>query len=127
MSETDVIADERLAAAKRGAWALRNNSGAFEDETGRLVRYGLGNDSKRINGVFKSADLIITEPVIVTEEMIGSIIGQIVGLECKAPGWRYTGTEREVAQKRFLDKLWELGGRGFFTDGTTWIDSRSLR
>lgn len=126
MRETDVIAAERLAAAARGAWALRNNSGAFKDETGRLVRYGLGNDSKRINGVFKSADLIVTEPVIVTVEMIGQVIGQMIGLECKKPGWHYTGTVREVAQKRFLDKLWELGGRGYFTDGTTWIDSRDV-
>ena len=126
MSETDVTAEERLRAARRGAWALRNNSGAFKDETGRLVRYGLGNDSKRINGVFKSADLIVCEPVIITEDMIGQVIGQFLGLECKKAGWKYTGTDREVAQKRFLDKLWELGGRGYFTDGTTWIDSRAV-
>jgi hypothetical protein len=123
MSETDVIAQERLKAANRGAWALRNNSGAFKDETGRLVRYGLGNDSKRINGVFKSADLIVIEPVIITADMIGQVIGQFVGIECKKRGWKYTGTDREIAQKRFLDKLIELGGRGYFSDGETLTDS----
>lgn len=117
MSETDINALERLAAANRGAWLLRNNSGAFKDVTGRLVRYGLGNDSKRINEVFKSSDLIGGEPVIITEDMIGATLLRFLAVECKKPGWKYTGTDREVAQKKFIDKVNELGGRAYFSTG----------
>ena len=45
--ERTVQAREQLKAAQRGAWLLRNNSGAFKDARGVQVRYGLGNISKK--------------------------------------------------------------------------------
>jgi hypothetical protein len=117
--EKDVSEVEQLEAARRGAWLLRNNSGAFKDTRGVLVRYGLGNVSKRFNEVMKSSDLVGLEPVIITEEMVGMTMGRFLAIECKRPNWKYTGDEREVAQKRFIDKVLELGGRAYFSTGTS--------
>jgi hypothetical protein len=117
-AENEVQKMEQLKAARRGAWLLRNNSGAFKDAAGRLVRYGLGNISRKMNSVFKSADLIGIEPVLITPDMVGQTIGRFIAVECKAPGWTYTGDEREQAQQRFLLKVTELGGRAYFTDGS---------
>lgn len=117
MSEKDVSELEQLAAARRGAWLLRNNSGAFKDSRGVQVRYGLGNTSNKFNKVMKSSDLVGIEPIIITEDMVGMTMGRFLALEMKAPGWKYTGDDREIAQKRFLDKVIELGGRGWFSTG----------
>lgn len=81
----------------------RNNNGAMVDKDGRLVRYGLGNDSKSISEVLKSSDLI---------GLTGD--GRFLAVEVKAPGWRYTATSREVAQARFLRRVIEHGGIGIF-------------
>lgn len=117
MSETEVQKQERLKAARRGAWLLRNNSGAGKLASGNHVRFGLGNDSPAFNRVMKSADLIGIEPVVITPDMVGQTIGRFFAVECKAPGWKYSGDERETAQKKFLDKVNELGGRGVFSSG----------
>ena len=58
MIETDVNATIRIEGAKRGLILWRNNSGAFENKAGRWVRYGLANDSQRVNNLLKSSDLI---------------------------------------------------------------------
>lgn len=116
-SESNVQAREQLKAAQRGAWLLRNNSGAFYDEAGRLVRYGLGNVSKAYNEVVKSSDLIGIKPVVITADMVGKIIGQFVARECKPEGWQYAGTDHELAQKTFIDKVNALGGDAAFTTG----------
>lgn len=126
MNETQVNEQEQLAAAQRGAWLLRNNSGAFEDKTGRQVRYGLGNVSKKFNAVMKSSDLIGGESVIITEDMIGMSMMRFLAVECKRPGWHYTGDEREVAQRKFIDKVNAMGGRAYFTDGTLTYTSVDL-
>ena len=117
-SESNVQSRVKLIAAAMGAWLMRNNSGAFADETGRQVRFGLGNDSPRINKVFKSSDLIGIRPVVITPDMVGRTVGIFYARECKPEGWRYAGTDREKAQKRFIDRVNELGGDAAFTDGT---------
>lgn len=108
-----------LRAARSGRWLLRNNSGAFKDDTGRQVRFGLGNTSKKFNRVMKSLDLVGIEPVVITADMVGQTIGRFYARECKAPDWKYTGTDREVAQKKFIDKVNEMGGNAAFTNGTS--------
>jgi len=118
-SESRVQAIEQLKAARRGAWLMRNNSGAYKDETGRQVRYGLGNVSKKFNEVCKSPDLCGIEPVVITADMVGTTIGRALLRECKPEGWKYTGTPREVAQKKFLDKARSMGADAYFTDGTS--------
>jgi len=116
-SEASVVAARRLAASQRGARAWRNNVGAYVDERGNHVRYGLANDSAQLNKRVKSSDLIGIEPVLITPDMVGATIGRFFAEECKRPGWRYTGTEREVAQLAFLRLVNALGGRGEFTTG----------
>lgn len=108
----------RLEAAKAGVWLTRNNVGAFVDpETGRLVRYGLANESKQQNERIKSADLIGFRKRVILPSDVGSTIAQFVSRECKAEGWRYTGTKREVAQAAWRDFINSNGGDAAFVSG----------
>lgn len=96
----------RLEATQKRVMLWRNNSGAMQDETGRVVRFGLGNDSRQLNARFKSCDLIGIRPG-----------GQFVAREIKAPGWRYAGTPREEAQLRFIELVRAFGGDAAFATG----------
>ena len=65
-SEASVQAAVRAEASRRGERVWRNNLGAYTDPaSGQFVRYGLANDSKQLNDVIKSADLIGIRPVVV--------------------------------------------------------------
>ena len=107
----------RLEASEKGLKLWRNNVGVLEDKNGRPVRYGLANDSKQLNTAVKSGDLIGWRPLVVRPEMIGSTIAQFVSRECKRPGWRYTGTVREVAQLRWAQVVTKDGGDAGFCNG----------
>jgi hypothetical protein len=104
----------RVEAATRGARLFRNNSGVAFDESGRPVRFGLGNDSKQVNAVMKSSDLIGIWPHTVTPGDVGRQLGVFTAIEMKRPGWKYRGTQREVAQSNFLALVTALGGIGKF-------------
>jgi hypothetical protein len=105
MSEAAVSNTVRLAAAARGWHLWRNNNGAMQDKTGRVVRYGLANESKQMSAVVKSADLIgFTDS------------GRFVSIECKAPGAR-TDPDRLAAQERWRDLVLAAGGIACITDG----------
>lgn len=106
-----------LEAARAGVALFRNNVGALKDERGRVVRYGLANESPAMNRAIKSADFIGIRPVTITPAHVGHVIGQFVSRECKEPGWRYTGTGREVAQKAWLDFIVARGGDAAFVSG----------
>ncbi len=114
VSETAIQQAVRLEASQKGARLWRNNSGGFYDETGRFIRYGLANDSEKINKELKSSDLIGITPVVVTQEMVGCRIGQFTSYEIKKGDWKYTGTDRELAQLRWLQLVLSLGGRAAF-------------
>lgn len=107
----------RLEAGELGIQLFRNNVGVLRDEAGRPVRYGLANDSAQLNAVLKSSDLIGWRPVVITPEMVGQTVAVFTARECKAPGWTYRGTEREVAQKRWLDMINHHGGDAAFATG----------
>lgn len=95
----------------------RNNSGAYVDDRGRMVRYGLGNDSAQLNDQIKSSDLIGITPLTVTPEWVGHTVGVFTAYEVKEPGWTLRpGDKRGMAQQRFLDIVASVGGyAGFVT------------
>lgn len=117
-NEAAVSVRVRLDAARQGVHLWRNNVGAMQDQTGRWVRFGLCNDSKQMNEAFKSGDLIGCRPVTVEPHMVGWRIGQFVSREVKAAGWRFHGTERELAQLKWIELVMSLGGDAQFTNRT---------
>jgi hypothetical protein len=117
-TETDVSATIRIEGAKRGMMLMRNNSGAFKDTSGRWIRFGLGNDSRRVNDLMKSSDLV----GVMSGAYWGfpGIAGIMSCIESKKPGWRYVGTEHERAQLNFINIVQRHGGFACFA--TSWSD-----
>lgn len=107
----------RLEASEKGVKLFRNNVGALKDERGRLVRYGLGNDSQAMNEVIKSADLVGIRPLVIQPHHVGHTFGQFVSREIKAPGWQYTGSGREPAQLAWANLINACGGDAAFATG----------
>jgi len=116
-SEANVQSRVRIEAGERGVRLFRNNVGALLDSRGVPVRYGLANESEAANKMFKSGDLIGIRPVLITGGDVGRTIGQFVSRECKAEGWRYTGTPHEEAQMRWAHLINTLGGDASFCTG----------
>lgn len=115
--EAETLGLVRLRASQAGWRVFRNNVGACHTNDGRFIRYGLANDSKRINEALKSSDLIGIRPVRIDSAHLGRVLGQFVALECKRPGWVFTGGAREQAQQDFLSIVDALGGYARFTTG----------
>lgn len=119
MRESTVQNLTRLEFANIGPiW--RNNSGAFQGPNGQWVRYGLGNDSSKLNKRIKSSDLIGITPVTAYVASLErwAVLGVLTALEVKEPGWVYDPrSERETAQKRFHSIVRASGGfAGFVTN-----------
>jgi hypothetical protein len=118
LSESAVQTNIRLEASRKGIRLWRNNVGvAHNPEEGTYVRYGLANESSQMNKVVKSGDLIGVRPVTITPAHVGTVIGQFVSREAKHGAWRYTGTEREVAQLNWINLVNSLGGDATFASG----------
>lgn len=113
-TEAGVQQAVRLEASRRGMRLWRNNVGACQDQNGNFIRYGLANDSKKVNGQIKSADLIGITPHVVVPGDIGRKVGIFTSIEVKAPGWRYRGTKREKAQFNWMQLVAGLGGKAIF-------------
>lgn len=113
-SESNVSSRVRMTAGERGYSWWRNNVGASKTESGSYVRYGLANDSERVNRVLKSGDLIACVPRLITPAHIGTVIGQFASAEVKHEGWQYSGTEREVAQLNWINLVTARGGWAAF-------------
>jgi hypothetical protein len=88
-TEQDIQNKVRIDAAKRGILLWRNNVGAARTETGRIIRYGLANDSSRVNREIKSSDLIGITPKMITSDDIGAMVGVFTAIEIKRPGWTF--------------------------------------
>jgi hypothetical protein len=95
----------------------RNNVGAATTADGSFIRFGLANDSSGLNKILKSADLIGINPVQITQDMVGCVIGQFISREVKTKNWRYTGTAREQAQLKWIELILSLGGNACFANG----------
>jgi hypothetical protein len=113
-SEAAIQAAVRVRASKLGGRLWRNNVGAGYSEDGTFLRWGLANDSKQVNAVFKSADLIGIRPRIIAQSDVGSLIGQFWSREIKAAGWSFSGTPRETAQMNWANVVNSLGGDAAF-------------
>ena len=116
-SEAAIQTRIRLEASRCGARVWRNNVGATMDENGNFIRYGLCNDSKQMNKMIKSSDLIGIRPVTITEGMVGGVIGQFLAREVKDGKWSYSGSAHEQAQLKFLELVTSLGGDASFANG----------
>jgi hypothetical protein len=100
----------RLEAAAAGAVLWRNNVGACVDDRGNHIRYGLCNESRQMNEKVKSSDLIGITPVLIESYHVGFKMGVFTAREVKAPGWQWSGTPREVAQRKFGEIVMSHGG-----------------
>lgn len=114
-SESQVQSEILIEAAKHGVILWRNNVGAGmfkNEETGQesYVRFGLANDSKARNKIFKSSDLIGIND--------RGGYGTFIAIEVKREGWKYTGTPREKAQLAFIDYVKARGGIAGFCSST---------
>jgi hypothetical protein len=116
-SEARVQAEIRLEGAKKGVRLWRNNVGVLLDARGVPVRYGLANDSQRLNQACKSGDLIGWRRLLITGEQVGTHIAQFVSRECKHAGWKYKGDAHERAQLKWIEVVTADGGDAKFCSG----------
>lgn len=114
-SESEIQQRIQIEAAKHGCTLMRNNSGSFKDETGRLIRFGLGHISP--NQAFKSSDLIGITEVTITPDMIGYKMAVFTAIEVKSEKWKpnYKDT-RETAQRNFIEFVKSKGGIALLTN-----------
>ena len=117
-SESNVQSEVRLEAAAKGIHLFRNNVGVLQDKDGRPVRYGLANDSSRLNKIIKSGDLIGWRRVRIEQSHVGSVVAQFVSREVKAGNWTYSGNDREVAQLAWIKLINANGGDARFCNKT---------
>jgi len=100
-SEAEVQAEIRAEAGRLGILLWRNNVGACTDDTGRTIRYGLGNDSAQLQRRLKSSDLIGVYhcdwcvkfgPDAFAHSCSG---GTFLAVECKHEGWKFPAEWRD--------------------------------
>ena len=118
MNEEPVKQRVRLRLSDMGRVNWRNNVGAATDATGRVIRYGLGNDSEQLNRRYKSSDLVFINPVLITPDMVGRVIGQFGAIETKRSDWHMTpGDDRAIAQLAWMRIVRQYGGIAGFACG----------
>jgi hypothetical protein len=118
MTEAVVQQQVMLEMARLGGTPWRNNVGACEDKTGRIIRYGLANTSAQMNAQIKSSDVIGITPTLIEQRHVGTILGVFTAAECKYEGWHMTpGDKRAAAQQRFIDIVRGVGGYAGFATG----------
>lgn len=117
MNEEAVTSHTRLEFAKIGPlW--RNNVGVLPDRRGVPVRFGLANESAKMNQEIKSSDWIGATPVTAYLQSCGWVtLGVLTAFEIKRTGWIFDpGDAHVVAQAKFHEIVREAGGfAGFVT------------
>lgn len=114
LSESQVQHAIQQIESAKGNVLWRNNVGCLQSKDNRTVRYGLANTSAKENAYIKSSDLIGIKKVKITQEMVGKTIGQFYCREVKKSGWKYSGSDREQAQLRFIELVRSKGGDADF-------------
>lgn len=123
-SEAWAQQQDRMTIARAGGMTWRNNVGATPTKCPDCgakhapVRYGLANDSTKLNKVVKSHDLIGIMPRHITAADVGQVIGQFISIESKRPGWTFDPlSEHEQAQAAWGSIIERLGGIATFSTG----------
>lgn len=115
--ESEVQQNIQVEAAKCGVILMRNNNGAFTDEGGRHVRFGLDNVSAKHQENIKSSDLIGITTVVITQEMVGRTIGIFTATEIKREDWNPGKlSKHEQAQSNFIQWVINRGGIAGFAN-----------
>lgn len=118
-SESHVDSLIALEASDKDILWMRNNVGACQDKTGRVIRYGLLNESKQMNERLKSPDRIGIRRLVITSDMVGSSVGQFVAREIKHATWTgRTLSPHEQAQLNCLQLFTGYGADASFANGT---------
>lgn len=122
--ESTVQQDLQLYSRHNNCNLMRNNCGAFKDETGRTIRFGLNNISKKHQENSASSDLIGITQVKITSDMVGQTIGVFTAVECKKEAWNHKKKfdTREQAQSNFIKWVKSLGGFAGFANKLDDID-----
>jgi hypothetical protein len=97
MTEAAIQQQVRLALSRAGAAMFRNNIGAYTDQAGRVIKYGVCNPG--------GSDLIGWTPVVVTPAMVGTTVAVFTAVEVKTPSGRPTSQ-----QLNFIDQVIRAGG-----------------
>lgn len=123
MRESASASHIRLDAAQLGVDLWRNNSGAFQDDTGRWVFFGLDNTSSQKNKLIKSLDYVGITPLFIMPEHVGTVIGVYTEIETKESDWTFPQPTNKkeydhcVAQQRRIDLVLKAHGyAGFARD-----------
>lgn len=101
----------------------RNNVGCLPDRRGVPVRFGLANDSEKVNAICKSGDLIGYTPTLVTLDMVGTFLPVFTSVEVKKRDWSPARSgdrfDHEQAQRNWAQIVRAAGGlAGFMRDPT---------
>lgn len=115
-AESEVQQEIQIQAMHHKCTLMRNNSGACVDQTGRLIRYGLGHVSPKQQT--KSSDLIGITQVLITQEMVGKTLGVFTAIEVKAEDWKHEKKldAHEEKQNNFLQFVKSKGGIAGFAN-----------
>lgn len=113
-SEASVSAATQVRASQLGGVLWRNNVGAAFLQDGTFLRFGIANDSERMNKRIKSPDLIGLLPVLIEQHHVGSTLGVFWCREVKERDWQFTGDAHELAQLKFLELVISMGGDAAF-------------
>lgn len=122
--ESESMVQCRRDISRQGGFSWRNNVGATPaqcDNCGAIrqpVRYGLANESKKLNEKLKSSDLILAIPRIIRPEDVGTVIPQFGSVEVKKAGWKGARDPREKAQAAWLALVTRLRGFACFSTGS---------
>lgn len=112
MSSEELVQQQiRLDAGRINVDLWRNNVGACVDQSGRLIRYGLANESAKENDKIKSSDLIGVSPLLITPAHVGYYVGVFTAIEVKRSDWTYSSKDaHSVAQLKYIDIVRNAGG-----------------